>query len=262
MATSNSINANSTGLVRYNGTGTFDAVTTTNHDVLIGASSNGITNVAPSATSGVPLISQGASSDPVFGTAAIAGGGTNATSMSTSTGIVKYDGTRLVTSSTALIDSSNRYTNTAQPCFHASLTSGGANVTGQSSVYTVIFNNVEYDQTSSYNNATGLFVSPIDGRYLFCANVLFNGIVAANNITQLYFLVDGSTQQWGFNAGCNNMQASGGQLGMSISAVINLGATHFIGVALAVYGNGAANISMIPGNTATFYNSFSGVLLC
>lgn len=79
MATSNAINANSAGIVRYNGTGTFDAVTTTNHDVLIGAASNGITNVAPSATSGVPLISQGASSDPAFGTAVVSGGGTGNT---------------------------------------------------------------------------------------------------------------------------------------------------------------------------------------
>lgn len=76
MVTGNSINANSTGLVRYNGSGTFDAVTTTQHDLLIGATSNGITNVAPSSTSGVPVISQGASSDPIFGTAVVAGGGT------------------------------------------------------------------------------------------------------------------------------------------------------------------------------------------
>lgn len=80
MATGNAINANSTGLVRYNGTGTFDSVTTTNHNLLVGASSNGITSVAPSATSGVPVISQGASSDPTFGTAVVAGGGTGITS--------------------------------------------------------------------------------------------------------------------------------------------------------------------------------------
>lgn len=80
MATSNSINADAAGIVRYNGTGTFDSQTTTNHNLLIGAASNGITNVAPSVTSGVPAISQGASSDPTFGTAVVAGGGTGATS--------------------------------------------------------------------------------------------------------------------------------------------------------------------------------------
>jgi hypothetical protein len=51
-----------------------------NRNVIVGASNGGITSVAPSATSGVPLISQGASSDPAFGTAVVAGGGTGVTS--------------------------------------------------------------------------------------------------------------------------------------------------------------------------------------
>jgi hypothetical protein len=46
MATGNAINANSTGLVRYDGAGTFSGVTTTTHNLLIGAASNGITNLA------------------------------------------------------------------------------------------------------------------------------------------------------------------------------------------------------------------------
>jgi hypothetical protein len=46
MATGNAINANSTGLVRYDGSGTFSGVTVTQHDLLIGAASNGITSLA------------------------------------------------------------------------------------------------------------------------------------------------------------------------------------------------------------------------
>lgn len=53
---------------------------TTNHNVQIGNSSGSLTSVAPSATAGVPLISQGAAADPVFGTAVVAGGGTGDTS--------------------------------------------------------------------------------------------------------------------------------------------------------------------------------------
>ena len=83
MTTNNAINVTAAGLVRYDGAGSFTGVTVTQHDVLIGASSNGITSVAPSATSGVPLISQGASSDPAFGTAVVAGGGTGAVSFNT-----------------------------------------------------------------------------------------------------------------------------------------------------------------------------------
>lgn len=94
MATNNAINANSAGLVRYNGAGTFDAVSTTNHDILIGATSNGITNVAPSATSGVALISQGAAADPAFGTVVVAGGGTGAITL---TGVLIGNGISAVT---------------------------------------------------------------------------------------------------------------------------------------------------------------------
>ena len=79
MATTNAINANSTGLVKYNGTGTFSGVTVTQYNTLVGAASNGITSVAPHATSGTPLISQGAAADPAYGTMAAVGGGTSFT---------------------------------------------------------------------------------------------------------------------------------------------------------------------------------------
>lgn len=46
MATGNAINANSAGLVKYDGAGTFSGVTVTQHDILIGAASNGITSLA------------------------------------------------------------------------------------------------------------------------------------------------------------------------------------------------------------------------
>lgn len=46
MATNNAVNIAASGLVRYDGAGTFTGVTVTNHAVLIGAASNGITSLA------------------------------------------------------------------------------------------------------------------------------------------------------------------------------------------------------------------------
>lgn len=46
MATNNAVNITSAGLVKYDGAGTFTGVTVTNHSVLIGAASNGITSLA------------------------------------------------------------------------------------------------------------------------------------------------------------------------------------------------------------------------
>lgn len=75
MAFNNDINATATGLLTASSTGVITGGTTTQYNVLTGGASNAINNIAPSSTSGTPLISQGASSQPVFGTCVVAGGG-------------------------------------------------------------------------------------------------------------------------------------------------------------------------------------------
>jgi hypothetical protein len=90
--TSSNINTVGTGSITIVGNPGTSTLTTeltglTNHAVLVGAGTATITNVAPSATAGIPLVSNGASSDPSFSTALIAGGGTASTSFNT-TGVV------------------------------------------------------------------------------------------------------------------------------------------------------------------------------
>jgi hypothetical protein len=68
-------------------TATISLTGITQYNVQTGGASNALNNVAPSATSGVPLISQGAASQPTFGTAVVAGGGTGNISFNT-TGVV------------------------------------------------------------------------------------------------------------------------------------------------------------------------------
>lgn len=81
MATNNAINANTTGVVGYNGSGTWTATSVTQYNVIVGGSATDtLTNVAPSATSGIPLVSNGSSSNPSFTTAVVAGGGTGSVS--------------------------------------------------------------------------------------------------------------------------------------------------------------------------------------
>lgn len=83
MVYNNSANINPTGLVRADGSGGFNGVTTTQYNVQVGAASNGLTSVAPSATSGIPLISQGVAANPTFGTVEPAGGGLGITTIPT-----------------------------------------------------------------------------------------------------------------------------------------------------------------------------------
>ena len=49
MVTGNSINANGTGIQKYDGAGTFSGITVTNHGTLVGAASNGITSIVQAA---------------------------------------------------------------------------------------------------------------------------------------------------------------------------------------------------------------------
>ncbi len=53
----------------------------TAHDLIIGNGTSAATLLAPSATSGIPLVSQGASADPAYSTAVVAGGGTGLTTL-------------------------------------------------------------------------------------------------------------------------------------------------------------------------------------
>lgn len=70
--------------------------TLTPHSVLIGEGTNPVAFAGPGATSGVPLVAQGAAADPVFGTAVVAGGGTGQTTL-TNHGVLVGAGTNAVT---------------------------------------------------------------------------------------------------------------------------------------------------------------------
>ncbi len=132
----NSINESTTGIVGFTGTA-FTASAATQYNVQVGgATSSTLVSVAPSATSGVPLISQGAASNPAFGTAVVAGGGTGVVTMTTAyapvcagttaTGALQVASTGLSTSGLPLITNGSA----ALPSFQAL---SASNVNGSTS---------------------------------------------------------------------------------------------------------------------------------
>lgn len=173
-------------LLRANGTNW--AATTTTYpttnaiNTLLYASSANVMSALATANNGV-LITSG-TGVPSIGTAPIAAGGTNATSMATSLGIVKYDGTRLVTS-TATIDSSNRYINASQPASQGYVFATLTDATGDGTEFTVTYGQEAYDQTSNLNAATGVFTAPIAGFYLVNFQVCLGDIGAAHTAGSL-----------------------------------------------------------------------------
>ena len=84
-----------TGVLTGNGTSAVTANAVTQYGTVVAGASNAVSSVAPSVTSGVPFISQGAASNPTFGTAVVAGGGTGATTL-TDHGVLVGSGTSAV----------------------------------------------------------------------------------------------------------------------------------------------------------------------
>jgi hypothetical protein len=118
----------------------------TQYNVQVGAANGALANVAPSATSGVPVISQGSSANPTFGTAVVAGGGTGVVTMTTAyapvcagttaTGALQVASTGLSTSGWVLTSTGS----SSLPTFQAPAFTGFT--------YTVITAN----QTAAVNN--------------------------------------------------------------------------------------------------------------
>ena len=95
--TLSNVNIVGTGSITIAGAGstlTTQLTGLTNHNVLVGAGTATITDVPPSATVGVALVSTGAAADPAFGTVVVAGGGTGAVTL---TGVLTGNGTSAVT---------------------------------------------------------------------------------------------------------------------------------------------------------------------
>jgi C1q domain len=233
----------------------------TNHAVQVGGVSGTLTSLAVGTTGQALVASTGA--NPAFGTLPIAGGGTNATSFGTSNGIVKYNGTSLIASTTALLDSSNRLTNTSQPVVYAYLNTGLSNVTGDgTNVSPVIFDTILSQQGSAYNATTGVFTAPVTGFYLIEAQITFSGLTALHNAGSLAVNTTSSgTPKSVFNPGAlfaGSLVTNGASF--SISALLNLTATNTVSIGAVVAGS--TKTVGIQGENSGEYTRLTIVLLC
>lgn len=178
MTTNNAINLKLSGVATYDGSGAFTASNVTQYNSLVGAASNAFTSVAPGSTAGVPFCSNGSSSDPSYKTLPIAGGGSNATTYTSSNGIITYNGTSLVNYTGTSISSTGVYTNTNQPAFFAYLNTTINNVTGDGSLVTVVFDTAPVNRGTCYNTSNGIFTAPKTGTYQFNSSLTLTGLSA------------------------------------------------------------------------------------
>lgn len=176
MATNNSINLKSSGIVTYDGAGSFTASTVTNHGVVTAQANNTVTSVAPG-TSGNVLTSNG--TDWVSSTPSSSSGGmlmiANAFQTNPADATTYYYG---ITNTTTTAGSTFYRINIAKAititAFYGSWSITGTASTESVSVYIRLNNTTDTTITTSLNvsgtngsfNATGLSISCAAGDYI------------------------------------------------------------------------------------------------
>lgn len=246
----------------------------TAHNLLIGNGVSTMTLLAPSATSGIPLISQGASADPAYGTAVVAGGGTGVTSIAntsallcsgtTTTGAIQNvasvatgqvltsAGTSTLPAWSATLPSAvqgnitstgtitsgtwnGSYVQTTRPAFQATKNGNATNATGDGTTYTLSTMTSTFDQGSNFNTTSGTFTAPTTGIYCLGFTASYSNIGASHS------------------AGVTSIVATSGTIELSrISPAACKTGGSFVEL------SGSALISMTSGNTATFTITVSG----
>lgn len=116
-------------------------------------------------------------------------------------------GTALGTNDVWRMTTSGQRTLPLQPSFQATVSANVNNVTGDGTHYTIIYDTEVFDIGSNYNNATGTFTVPIDGKYFFSASGGLALIPAGSVNGILVFSVNGTTDyQMSVVAGLQNIR--------------------------------------------------------
>lgn len=200
-----------------------------NHNIILGAASGGINNLAPGATSTI-LRSTGTSADPAFTT-------------------------------NFKVSSGDIMTNSSQPFFFAYRSSNVSNVTGNGTNYTVIFDSTLANVGTVYNTGTGTFTAPVAGNYYLMANVTISSLNANATGGNMTFVTTarnfGSPQSIAPGASrdaANNFTLQG-------TCIAIMSANDTCTVTLEVSGT-TQTIGVLGQAASLVYTYFSGYLIC
>lgn len=167
-------------------------------------------------------------------------------------------GTALFNNSTAVIDSSGRMTNSAQPAFQLTYSGTHTNVTGNNTQYTVVFDAVAFDQNSNTSGNT-TFTAPKTGIYFFQTSITFSNMSITSTSVFISFTKNGSAFRL-TEISNPGVQVTTGLYETNGSCLMALAATDTVTVLVSVGGVGADTVGVGDGDSRSNY--FSGYLIC
>lgn len=150
-----------------------------------------------------------------------------------------------------------------QPAFSARLATNAFNVTGDGTVYTIVYDAKLFDQNNDFDTGTGKFTAPVTGKYYFNVVMDLSGLLNTHTIGFAYMRIGaGPVQYVGYKG--NPWAGSAGVGGefdftFSIFAAMTAGDTAEVVIEVA----GGTKVVDIPlTGVASIRQSFSGYLVC
>lgn len=184
----------------------------TQYNVQTGGANGTLNNVAPSATSGVPVISQGSSSQPVFGTAVVGGGGTGITT-ATAYGVL-----------TAGTTSTGNFQVVTPGTSGTVLQSGGASALPTWGSPTGVGSLVRLASQTASNSSSLTFTSGISATYNNYVLMFTNLTAASQSNFELQWSTDGGSSYvaTGYTSGVTQVQYNSATWGNSNATTYNM----------------------------------------
>ena len=145
-----------------------------------------------------------------------------------------------------------------QPCFLAYLGASVNNVTGDGTFFSIICDQVKYDQASNYNAGTGTFTAPVTGKYQFNYGIRVSNIGPAN--TTYVNALNTTLARWR-GTQSNTIHDFGDLFATTSSICVNMNAGDTAVIQVDIAG-GAKTIGVDGGPGTDNSTWFSGFLVC
>lgn len=149
-----------------------------------------------------------------------------------------------------LIEAQGNYTSPNKSMFQARLSGNLNNVTGNGTVYTIVFGAEIFDTQSEFNTSTGIFTAAKTGKYQFSVGVTLGGMTGAT-FAQIRLVTTARSYDLGT---VGSGAISSAVLNLSSAALADMTAGDTARITIEVTGIGADSADIIQNNT--FFGGF------
>lgn len=166
-------------------------------------------------------------------------------------------GSALGTNDTYIMSDVGECTLPLNPAFFAYPSSDLVDVTGDGTVYLMIFDSEQFDIGGNYDTSTGLFTAPATGKYMFTASLEMEDLTTSHTSVKIYFSGDPG-QFRGYDDSFQYSQfVTGGIYVCNIRSQFEMTAADQVGFYVTIY-NGTKVVDIA---SAAYKSFFSGCLI-